>query len=132
MIFRIGDVFLFGLCLLAIYFCFSDRSRPKESQRAQVVEERGPAATKVKAPSSAGLDKDLQPALEAISVPEMGRKANVGGLSATFECVEYRFDDRVEVYVRQIDEKGRPLAPPIIHLKPFEDVVATYTDLTSF
>ncbi len=130
--FRIGDVFLFGLFLLAIYFCFSDRSRPKDSQRAQVVEERAPAATKVKAPSSAGLEKDLQPSLEAISVPEIGRKANVGGLSATFECVEYRFDDRVEVYVRQIDERGLPLAPPNIHLEPFEDVVAAYTDVASF
>jgi len=130
---RIGDVFLLVFVLLALCVGLGHRLRPKESLGVSVAENSRSSSQIVK--QSVPMDSpsvESQPSDRALEPQQTGRKVNVAGIWGTFECVEYRFDNQLEVHVHQIDETGRMLERSRIHREPFEDVVDKYVGVTSW
>lgn len=128
---RFGDAFLFVFCVLVICVCFGIRHQPRDSSAATASDKRSKVVQAVEqaptspanAPAKAATDRDLE---------ATGRKANVAGIWGTFECVEYRFDNQLEVHVHQVDEIGHQLEPSRIHREPYEHVLGKYVDVTSW
>lgn len=130
--FKFGDVIVFGFFVLLIVLFMRNRSRAKEVSRVseipkddaivasvveveQVPEHRVPTASEE--PSRKG--------------EPTGRKANVGGRGALFECVEYRCDERYETHVHRIDKWGKQISPSTVYHEPFEKVTESFTTVAA-
>ena len=127
--FKLGDVFLFVFFALLLHVWLGGKPRSKELARAPQVEtvESPAVATVVEACAAVPAD----PGETATSQPT-GRRANVAGTYGTFECVEHRRGDALEVHVRQVTEIGYPLTPVEIYPEPFDVVLDKYTSITSW
>jgi hypothetical protein len=129
---RIGEVFLFAFMVLVLHLCLGDRSKAKESSRISSVEDRRGVASPVGREAPLTRAAELTRVTNRESSEPTGRTVNVAGIWGTFECVEYRLGEVLEVHVHQIDENGRKLAPPSVHREPFESVIGTYIDVTAW
>lgn len=128
---RIGDVLLFALVILVIGVCLGNRSRPKDQSSVSAAENIHTTALTVE--RARPLHARGQPHPQGTGVlQQTGRKANVAGIWGTFECVEYEFDNLLEVHVHQIDQNGSQLGPSRVHREPYEHVIDAYTNVTSW
>lgn len=128
--FRLGDVILFGFFALLIHFIFRRSPRAKDASRVSpIARDDAPVASVVEVASDSERDVPSASAEEvAVSagVPT-GRKVNVAGRGALFQCVEYRCGEQYETRVHRIDQSGKQLSQPWAYREPFEKVMESFT-----
>lgn len=135
MAFRLGEVFLWGFFVLLLYMVFRDRPRAKHSSRASLGESDDAVVATVVATENGVPQGERasasQPIQTASTAQPTGRRANVAGIGALFECVEYRCDDGFETHVYRIDCQGKRLSPSWVYREPFESVAGSFTTVAA-
>jgi hypothetical protein len=131
--FKFGDVIVYGFFVLLIVLFFRGRPRAKEVSRVSEIAKDDAVVASVVEVAPAPEPK-VSPT--ASTVPDgkgepTGRKVNVAGRGALFQCVEYRCDERYETRVHRIDERGKQISASCVYHEPFEKVMESFTTVAA-